>query len=183
MKIFLPILLFLISSSSQSFFGFGEGSVKDVNKCIKENNSGLIKDSVVKQKCIEKYETERKNFRLADFLKPASKFVYIDKYDNEQLYLSRIEGKNVSDRVITGITYVVYFFDDNGKIVDRFLGNKVEVFIEPGPFKKYPSANILKNKKFTAINEECKAVSEITDSEINCYIAHIESIHTLDIDI
>ena len=176
-KIFLPIFLFLISSSSQSFFGFGEGSIKDVNKCIKEN-LGLIKESVVKQRCIEKYETERKKFRLDDFLKPVSRLLYIDKYDKEQLYLSGLKGKNVSDRVITGITYVVYFFDDNGKIVDRFLGNKVEVFIEPGPFKKYPSANILKNKKFTAINEECKA-----DSEINCYIPHIESIHTLDIDI
>jgi len=174
-KIFLPIFLFLISSSSQSFFGFGEGSIKDVNKCIKENNSGLIKESVIKQKCIEKYETERKNFRLADFLKPARKIVYIDK---EQLYLTRLEGKNVSDRVITGITYVVYFFDDNGKIVDIFPSNKVEVFIEPGPYKKYPSAKILKNKKFTAINEECKA-----DSKINCYKAYIDSIHTLDIDI
>jgi len=177
-KIFLPIFLFLISSSSQSFFGFGEGSIKDVNKCIKENNSGLIKESVVKQKCIEKYETERKKFRLADFFKPMYRVLYIDKYDKEQLYLSRLKGKNVSDRVITGITYLVAFFDDNGKIVDTFLGNKVEVFIEPGPYKKYPSANILKNKKFTAINEECKA-----DSKINCYKAYIDSIHTLDIDI
>ena len=52
----ISVLLFLISNSSQSFFGFGEGSIKDVNECIKDNNTGLILDSVVKRKCIDKYE-------------------------------------------------------------------------------------------------------------------------------
>jgi len=174
-KIFLPIFLFLISSSSQSFFGFGEGSIKDVNKCIKENNSGLIKESVIKQKCIEKYEIEREQFKLKKYFGPSS--TYRTKLDGTTLYLSTIEGDNPSGKVLTGITYIVYFYGDNGKLIDKVKGNKVDLFIEPGSYTKF-GGNILKNKHFKLTNKKCKG-----DSTSNCYKTYISSIHTLNIDI
>ena len=177
MKIFLHILLFLISSSSQSFFGFGEGSVKDVNKCIKENDSDLIKESVIKRKCIEKYETERETgSRFFDFKKYFESSLYAVKLDETTLYLRGIEGNNRSAKVITGMTFIVLFYG-NTRLIDTVKGNKIDFFIEPGSYDEL-GGKILENKKFESINKECEA-----DTDSNCFKVFVNSIHTLNIDI
>ena len=174
-KIFLPILLFLISSSSQSFFGFGEGSIKDVNKCIKENDSGLIKKSVIKRKCIEKYEIERQQADLKKYFGSSS--TYTSNLQSTTLYLNTIEGNNPSGKVITGVTFIVYFYGDNGRFIDKVTGKKIDLFIEPGSFSD-SGGKMLKDKHFELTNKKCKG-----GSTSNCYETYISSIHTLNIDI
>jgi len=174
---FLVVLLTLIFSTGFSFFD-SESTIKNVEKCINENQSTLVSKKTIRRECIKKYELKESYSKKA-YKVYFGKLEIGYKIENNTYKIKLLRGENKSKKIITGLDIFIDFYNENGKrqIFSATIPKRVFTFITPGEFshtfEPLISIDVLPNYKSCKNNTQKKS----------CLDFEVRSIYTLEIGV